>query len=144
MYINGRSYAERPPRGDTLRRGARRGDLLESPPPREGHELYGRPRAATRYERAEASPVTVAPDTDTELIRFSGRPDTVTLIAHDFAAVFTFVDFVGRTITEYLVDAFGVHDTHLAADRILVRNHVAASAAHVQAIGKWAERYEAT
>jgi hypothetical protein len=94
-------------------------------------------RTAERYGRAEASAVTTAADTDTELVHFSGRVDTVTLTAHDFAAVFILRDDTGRELVEYFVDAFGVHESHVACNRVSVRNHVAGSAAHVQAVGKW-------
>jgi hypothetical protein len=144
VRINGRDFAPRPPAGDTRRRGGRRGDPLASPPDREGHAPYGRAKAATRYERAESSPLTTAADTDGELLRISGRPDTITLSAQAFGAIFTFVDFVGRTITELHVPAGDTQETYTAADRVLVRNAVAASAAIVMAVAKWAEPYEAT
>lgn len=143
MLINGRQYAPPPRPAIADRGGARRGDPLAAPPFRE-HELYGRPAAATRYERAESSPLTTAGDTNGELLRISGRPDSILLSAQAFGAIFVLVDFLGRTITEILVPAGDTHETYLAADRVDVRNAVAASAAVVMATAKWAERYEST
>jgi hypothetical protein len=144
MLINGRVFSSAPGRGDTSRRGARRGDTLAAPPEREGHQQYGRPRAATRYERAESSSLTTSADAAATILRISGRPDSITLSAQAFGAIFELVDFLGRVITEIHVPAGGTQETYTAADRVTIRNAVAGSNAIGMAVAKWAEPYEAT
>jgi hypothetical protein len=96
-------------------------------------------RSAEKYERQHSSGQVTAADTDAELVRFSGQPDTILLTCHENGAVFTLQDRLGRDPTEVLVPADNSIETHFAAEVVLVRNHAAGSNAHVCAIGKWAE-----
>ena len=141
MFINGRNFST-PPRGIPARRAVAQPQEHTFPPPRQGVGPYGKAKAATRYERADASPLTTLADTNSELIRFSGRPDSITLSAQAFGALFVFQDFLGRTITELHVPAGGTQESYLAADRVSARNAVAGSNSIAQAVGKWAEPYE--
>jgi hypothetical protein len=101
------------------------------------------PTASPKYERAESSSLTTATDADTELVTFSGHPDTVQLSAQAFAAVFTLQDFMRRTVTEIHTPIGSSQETFVRCRRVMVRNAVAGSNAIVMAVGKWAEPYEA-
>lgn len=103
------------------------------------------PAAALKYERIDgpASPVTVG-DTDAEVFRFSGRPDTIMLAARAFSALVTLTDRLGREATTLLVPAGQSIETYIARDVVIARNAVAGSAAILSIVGKWAELDEAS
>lgn len=98
------------------------------------------PAAALKYERIDGpADVSNAPDADALLFQFSGRPDTITLSAQTFGAIFTLTDRLRRELTVYHVPAGSSIETFVARDTVLVRNAVAASVAIVHCVGKWAE-----
>lgn len=113
-------------------------------PPARGRAPGVRPGTGEKYERQQSSGQVSATDTSALLIQFSGRPDTVVLSCHENGAIFTLSDRLSTDAEEILVPADVTHETHFAAERILVRNHAPGSTAHVCAVGKWAEPAEST
>lgn len=100
----------------------------------------GAPAISEKYEREQSSGQVTAGDADATLITFSGRPDSIVLTTHENGAIFTLSDRLGRDAVQILLGADAAHETHFAAELVLVRNHTAGSNAHVCAVGKWAER----
>ena len=98
------------------------------------------PAAGLKYERIDgpAAPVTLG-DTDAEVFRFSGRPDSIFLAARAFPAIVTLTDRLGREVTTLLVPVDAAVETYVARDRVLGRNAIAGSNAVLSVVGKWAE-----
>ena len=103
------------------------------------------PAAALKYERIDGTraEVTVT-DVDAVAFRFSGRPDSITLSARLFGALFTLTSRLGGEDTVILVPVNTSIDTFIARDTVLVRNAIAGSAAAVTVVGKWAALDEPT
>jgi len=142
VLINGREYAERPPASTSRRGGARRGDPLAAPPDRfivrPDHPLL-----AERFERYESTEAEfTASDTDQVVIRFSGYPDSITLHARAFGALFTLSDFLGRDEDPIICHQDMQIETHISRPIVKVRNLIAASNAIVFVTGKWASKRE--
>lgn len=142
MLIRGRLYAGRPARGDAARRGARRGDTLDAPPPRD-HIPRPAPRISEKFERYEGTQgeVTLG-DTDSTVIHFSGYPDTIFVQARTFGALVTFTDFLGREESPMVVHAGENFETHISRPIVKARNLTAGSNSLLSVVGKWAERME--
>jgi len=142
MFIRGKSYTDRPPRGDTARRGARRGDPLNRPPDREQESKRG-PNVSGRFERYEgpATEQTLA-DTDAVIFRFSGYPDAIDLTARAFPAMFTLQDFLGHPESPIIVQVGQTVRTNISRPVVVARNAIAGSNALVGVTGKWHEPAE--
>lgn len=91
-----------------------------------------------RYE-ATAGFVAVA-DTDTEVITFSGRPDSIVLQARVADALVTLRSRAGSETHVIPVVAGAPVETHIAREVVIARERVAAGGAELSVIGKWAER----
>lgn len=97
------------------------------------------PIVATKYERYESTngPQTLA-DTDTELIRFSGRPDQITLSARAFGALVTLSDRVSRETHFVAVQAGETINSDISREIVTARNLLAGSNCILHVTGKWA------
>lgn len=143
MNINGREYHVRPPGGQILRRGARRGDPLAAPPDRFVPRPYS-PLLSERFERYEATEgeITLS-DTDTVILRFSGYPDSIFLQARTFGALVTLCDFLEREEDPIVIHAGENFETHISRPIVKARNLTAGSNSLFSVHGKWATRREA-
>ena len=83
-------------------------------------------------------------DTDTEIGRFSGVPDSIVLTSSAFGALFTLRRRGSESGTLIRVLVGDTVETHLARDVVLARNAVAGSNAVVSVVGKWAAREPAS
>jgi hypothetical protein len=93
-----------------------------------------------KYERYESTAGFVAvADTDTEVITFSGRPDSIVLHALVGAVLVTLTDRLDRQTHVIPVGIGETIETHIAAERVLARENVAAAGATLSVVGKWAE-----
>lgn len=103
------------------------------------------PAAALKYERVDGptAEITCA-DTEAEVFRFSGRPDTIFLSARSFPAIVVLTDRLNRERTTLLVPVNASIETFVARDTVRARNAIAGSAAIITVVGKWAELDEAS
>jgi len=92
-----------------------------------------------KYERYEATAGFVAvADTDTEVITFSGRPDSIVLHALVGAVLVTLTDRLDRETHVIPVGIGETIETHIGRERVLARENVAAAGATLSVVGKWA------
>lgn len=96
-----------------------------------------------KYERYESTAGFVAvADTDTEVITFSGRPDSIVLSALVGAVLVTLTDRLNRESHVIPVRIGETIETHISRERVLARENVAAAGATLSVVGKYAERAE--
>mgnify|MGYP001610197305 CR=1 FL=1 len=91
-----------------------------------------------RYE-AIATGTTLA-DTDTEIGRFAGTPDSIVLTASGNGALVTLRERGREGRTPIRVLAGETVETHVRADVVVARNAVALSNAVLSVVGKYAAR----
>ena len=103
------------------------------------------PAAALKYERVDgpAAELTLT-DTEAEVFRFSGRPDTIFVSARAFPAVVILTDRMNNERTVLLVPVNGSIETFIARDTVRARNAIPGSAAIITVVGKWAQLDEAS
>jgi len=92
----------------------------------------------TRYESTKGY-VNVA-DVDTEVIEFSGIPDSIEIFVLDFDVYVTFVNDRGGVNEPILINAANFYDPGIVYRRVLARNLVAGSVGRIQVVAKWAWR----
>jgi len=90
------------------------------------------------YESLATS--TTLGDTDAEIGRFSGVPDSIVLTASANGALVTLRQRGREGNTTIRVLAGETVETHIAADVVVARNAVALSNAVLSVVGKWAAR----
>jgi hypothetical protein len=93
------------------------------------------------YDRYEVmTGATTLGDTDAEVGRFAGTPDSIVLTASANGALVTLRQRGREGRTAIRVLAGETVETHVAADVVVARNAVALSNAVLSVVGKWAAR----
>ncbi len=99
-----------------------------------------RPGLVEKYERYQSTEGFLAvADTDTEVITFAGRPDSIVLTARVADAIVTLRSRWGSETDEFPVLAGATLETRLSAEVVFARERVAAAGAELFVVGKWAQ-----
>lgn len=106
--------------------------------PERGYEGPALTEHYVSYETSNAE--TTLGDTDTEIIRFSGRPDSIVLTARTNGALVTIRQRGREGGTAITVPAGETIETDVRGEIILARNLVALSNAVLSVQGKWLAR----
>ena len=91
-----------------------------------------------RYESTKGY-ITVA-DADTEIIEFSGMPDSIEIWVLTNNVLVTFVNVEGAANEPIQVNASNFYEPGIAYRRVIARNAVAGVVGTIQVVGKWVER----
>lgn len=106
-----------------------------------GEEGYHAALVSGRYCRYESTKgyVNVA-DIDTEVIEFSGIPDSIEIFVLDHDVLLTFLNTAGGVNEPIQVNASNFYEPGIVYRRLIARNAVALSIGRIQVVAKWVYR----
>jgi len=94
-----------------------------------------------QFDRHESTQGFVAVgDTLADIIRFSGKPDSIEIDVETFDAIFSFTDRPARSEDLITIRAGQSKELRISADVVRARNRVGGSVASIQVVGKWQRR----